>query len=101
MFALPEDALCKAGSVGRPNFFVERASQIRMAGRCPTGEIGEVLLKGPAACSGHFGAGEALDSAGRLHTGDLARRQCVVHFAAETVAVLQYDGATSISCWAS
>ncbi len=75
VFALaPEDGLRKAGSVGRPNFFVDAAIVDEDGKPLADGEIGEIVLKGPAACSGYFGEGEALDDAGWLHTGDLAYR---------------------------
>ncbi len=78
VFALaPEDARRKAGSIGRPNFFVE--ARIVDHEGCELGpdEVGELLLKGPSSCSGYFGDGEAsaalLDGKGWFHTGDLAR----------------------------
>jgi len=78
IFALaPEDAIRKAGSIGRPNFFVD-ARIVDDANRpLPPGEVGELALKGPSFCSGYFGLpdamGEAVDEEGWFHTGDLAR----------------------------
>jgi fatty-acyl-CoA synthase len=77
IFALaPEDAIRKAGSIGRPNFFVD--ARIVDDENRPLGprQIGELVLKGPSICSGYFGDPEAtaemLDEEGWFHTGDLA-----------------------------
>lgn len=77
IFALaPEDAIRKAGSIGRPNFFVD--AQIVDDGNNFLGpnEPGELVLKGPSYCSGYFNNPEATDAAadrrGFFHTGDLA-----------------------------
>jgi len=78
IFALaPEDAVRKAGSIGRPNFFVD--ARVVDDDNNPLGpdEVGELVLKGPSICSGYFGDPEAtaglLDKEGWFHTGDLAR----------------------------
>ena len=77
IFALaPRDAIRKAGSIGRPNFFVE--AQIVDDDGNPLGanEIGELVLKGPSYSSGYFNdseaCAEAVDENGFFHTGDLA-----------------------------
>ena len=77
IFALaPEDAIRKAGSIGRPNFFV--AAQIVDEGSRLLGphEPGELVLKGPSYCSGYFNNPEATEAAvderGFFHTGDVA-----------------------------
>lgn len=77
IFALaPEDAVRKAGSIGRPNFFVD--ARIVDDENRPLGpnQIGELVLRGPSICSGYFGDPEAtagmLDEEGWFHTGDLA-----------------------------
>jgi fatty-acyl-CoA synthase len=77
IFALaPEDAIRKAGSIGRPNFYVD--AQIVDAGNNFLGpsEPGELVLKGPSYCSGYFNDPEAtaaaLDERGFFHTGDIA-----------------------------
>jgi fatty-acyl-CoA synthase len=77
IFALaPEDAIRKAGSIGRPNFFVE--AQIVDDGNRFLGpnEAGELVLKGPSYCSGYFNNPEATEAAvderGFFHTGDVA-----------------------------
>ena len=73
----PEFAESKAGSIGQPNYFVD-AKIVDDAGReLPTGEVGELVLKGPGACSGYFAdpdaTAAAFDPDGWFHTGDLAR----------------------------
>jgi len=77
IFALaPEDAIRKAGSIGRPNFFVE--AQIVDDGNnfLAPNEAGELVLKGPSYCSGYFNNPEATEAAvderGFFHTGDIA-----------------------------
>jgi fatty-acyl-CoA synthase len=78
IFALaPEDALRKAGSIGRPNFFVDARIVDDANNPVGPGEVGELVLKGPSYCSGYFGNPEAtaaaVDSEGWFHTGDLAK----------------------------
>jgi fatty-acyl-CoA synthase len=78
IFALAaEDAIRKAGSIGRPNFFVDaRVVDDRNRPLAP-GEVGELVLKGPSMCSGYFNdpaaSAEAVDDSGWFHTGDLAK----------------------------
>ncbi|MDW8319513.1 MAG: long-chain fatty acid--CoA ligase, partial [Anaerolineae bacterium] len=78
LFALPpEDAIRKAGSIGRPNFFVD----VRVVDdeNRPLGphQPGELVLKGPSRCSGYWNNPEAsaaaLDAEGWFHTGDIVR----------------------------
>lgn len=74
----PEFAISKAGSIGRPNYFID-ARLVDDDGReVPVGEVGELVLKGPSMCSGYFNdeaaTKEAIDAQGWFHTGDLARR---------------------------
>ena len=78
IFALaPADAIRKAGSIGRPNFFVD--ARIVDDDNQPLGpnEIGELVLKGPSYSSGYFNNAEAsaaaVDADGWFHTGDLAK----------------------------
>ncbi len=78
IFALaPEDAIRKAGSIGRPNFFVD--ARVVDEDNKPLGpnEIGELVLKGPSYSSGYFNNPEAsqdaIDAEGWFHTGDLAK----------------------------
>lgn len=76
IFALAaEDAVRKAGSIGRPNFFVE-ARVVDDANRpVGPGTVGELVLRGPSLCSGYFGdpqaTAELVDGEGYFHTGDL------------------------------
>jgi fatty-acyl-CoA synthase len=72
-----EYAVSKAGSIGRPNYFVD-ARLVNDDNRpVPPGEVGELVLKGPSMCSGYFNnpqaTAEAVDNKGWFHTGDLAR----------------------------
>ena len=78
IFALaPDDAIRKAGSIGRPNFFVDARVVDEHNRPLPPNTVGELVLKGPSICSGYFnlpGAmDEVLDEDGWFHTGDLAR----------------------------
>jgi fatty-acyl-CoA synthase len=76
LFALPaEDAIRKAGSIGRPNFFVDvRVVDDKNQPLSPN-EVGELVLKGPSGCSGYWNNPEAsaaaIDNDGWFHTGDL------------------------------
>ncbi|MDI6768804.1 MAG: long-chain fatty acid--CoA ligase [Anaerolineales bacterium] len=73
----PEFAVSKAGSIGRPNFFVEARLVDEHNRPMPAGEVGELVLRGPSMCSGYFNdpqaSAEAVDAEGWFHTGDLAR----------------------------
>ncbi|MFO7541162.1 MAG: long-chain fatty acid--CoA ligase, partial [Chloroflexota bacterium] len=78
IFALAaEDAIEKAGSIGRPNFYV--AARVVDDDNRPLGpnQVGELVLKGPSVSSGYFNnpeaTAEASDAEGWFHTGDLAR----------------------------
>jgi fatty-acyl-CoA synthase len=73
-----EDSRRKAGSIGKPMMFTE-AKLIDSEGReVPTGDVGELLLRGPHVCQGYWNdpqaTAAALDNDGWFHTGDLARR---------------------------
>lgn len=77
VFALaPEDAIRKAGSIGRPNFFVDARVVDENNKLVGTNTVGELVLRGPSLCSGYFNKPEESDSAvddeGWFHTGDLA-----------------------------
>jgi len=64
IFALaPEDAIRKAGSIGRPNFYVDARVVDGENNSLDSGEVGELVLKGPSICSGYFGDPEI----GRAH----------------------------------
>ncbi len=76
LFALPaEDAIRKAGSIGRPNFFID----VRVVDddNNPLGphQPGELVLKGPSGCSGYWNnpeaSAEVIDEEGWFHTGDI------------------------------
>ncbi len=78
IFALaPEDAIRKAGSIGRPNFFVDARIVDDNNNLLGPHQVGELVLKGPSYCSGYFGnpeaTAEAVDDNGWFHTGDLAK----------------------------
>ena len=72
----PEHAVAKAGSIGRPNWFVSAAVVGQDGAVVAPGEVGELVLKGPSMFSGYFedpaASAEAVDAAGWFHTGDLA-----------------------------
>ena len=76
LFALPpEDAIRKAGSIGRPNFFVDvRVVDDNNKALGPNQE-GELVLKGPSHCSGYYNdpvaSADVIDEAGWFHTGDI------------------------------
>ena len=72
-----EYAQTKAGSIGRPNAFVAARVVDDSGHDLPAGQAGELLLKGPAMCSGYFEDPEAtrsaIDAQGWFHTGDIAK----------------------------
>jgi fatty-acyl-CoA synthase len=74
----PEFAESKAGSVGRPNFFVDARLVDDDNKPVRTGEVGELVLRGQSAFTGYYNnpkaTAEVFDSEGWFHTGDLARR---------------------------
>ena len=72
-----EDAERKAGSIGKPNFFVDARVMDPVTNQpLPPQAIGELVLRGPSATTGYFGDPEAtqaaFDAENYLHTGDLA-----------------------------
>jgi fatty-acyl-CoA synthase len=76
LFALPaEDAIHKAGSIGRPNFFVDVRVVDDDRNELGPNEVGELVLKGPSGCSGYWNNPEAsaavIDDEGWFHTGDM------------------------------
>jgi len=78
LFALPpEDAIRKAGSIGRPNYFVDVRVVDEEGQPLGPDQPGELLLKGPSRSSGYWNNPEAtaavLDADGWFHTGDMAR----------------------------
>jgi fatty-acyl-CoA synthase len=78
LFALPpEDAIRKAGSIGRPNFFVDVRVVDEDNNPLGPNEEGELVLKGPSRFSGYWENPEAtasvIDDEGWFHTGDTVR----------------------------
>jgi len=76
LFALPpEDAIRKAGSIGRPNYFID--VRVVDENNTPLGpnQPGELILRGPSGFSGYWKNQEAssavLDEDGWFHTGDI------------------------------
>ena len=85
VFALAqEDAIRKAGSIGRPNFFVDARIVDEDNHPVPPGTVGELVLRGPSMCSGYFNDPEAstavVDEDGWFHTGDLATMDEQMYF---------------------
>jgi len=78
VFSLPsEDAEKKAGSIGKPNYFVDaKIVDIKRNTPLLSNKIGELVLRGPSATTGYFNNPEAtkkiFDEENYLHTGDLA-----------------------------
>ncbi len=76
LFALPaDDAIRKAGSIGRPNFFIDVRVMDDENNELAPNEVGELVLKGPSGCSGYWNNPEAtaaaVDDEGWFHTGDM------------------------------
>ena len=85
IFALaPEDAIRKAGSIGRPNFYVDARIIDEDNNFLGPDQEGELVLKGPSYCSGYFGdpaaSAAAVDARGYFHTGDVARYDAEGYF---------------------
>jgi fatty-acyl-CoA synthase len=73
----PEDALRKAGSVGRPVFHSEARIVNGVGADVGVDEVGELIIAGPHVCSGYWSNPAATAEAlrdGWFYTGDLARR---------------------------
>ena len=76
LFALPAgDAIRKAGSIGRPNFFIDVRVMDDDGNELGPNQVGELVLKGPSGCSGYWNKPEAsaaaYDDEGWFHTGDM------------------------------
>ena len=67
----------KPGSAGRPALFVDLRIVDRDGTDCPTGTIGELLVRGPNVTAGYWDRPDAteraFDARGWLRTGDAAR----------------------------
>jgi fatty-acyl-CoA synthase len=72
-----EDALRKAGSVGKPIFHSRMRLVDTDGNDVPRGETGELVISGPTVCAGYWRNLEATAEAlvdGWFHTGDMARQ---------------------------
>jgi fatty-acyl-CoA synthase len=72
-----EDALRKAGSVGKPIFHSQMHLVDTDGNDVPQGETGELVISGPTVCAGYWRNPEATAEAlvdGWFHTGDMARQ---------------------------
>jgi fatty-acyl-CoA synthase len=72
-----EEALRKRGSVGKPIFHSEMRLVDPHGNDVPSGETGELLIKGPHVCVGYWNNPEATAQSlkdGWFHTGDMARQ---------------------------
>ena len=72
----PEEVLEHAGSIGRPVGSVDFRIVDDEGHEVPTGQVGELALRGPNVFVGYWGRPQATDEAvrgGWFHTGDLAR----------------------------
>jgi acyl-CoA synthetase (AMP-forming)/AMP-acid ligase II len=75
-FLAPRDARRKLGSVGRPAMTMEHRIVDDDDRDVPTGEIGEIVYRGPTVTPGYFRRPEATREAfrgGWFHSGDLVR----------------------------
>jgi acyl-CoA synthetase (AMP-forming)/AMP-acid ligase II len=66
----------KNGSIGRPLFHVQTRIVDEHDNEVPTGEVGELVVRGPNVFAGYWGKPEATAEAfrgGWFHTGDLGR----------------------------
>lgn len=72
-----EDALRKAGSIGKPLMFTDARVVDHDNRPLPFGEVGELVFRGPHVSAGYWRNPEATrasrDAEGWFHTGDLAR----------------------------
>ncbi len=72
-----DDAVRKKGSIGRPNYYVQTKIVDENGQPVPSGEAGELLLKGPMVTPGYWQNPEATAKAirdGWFHSGDMAMR---------------------------
>ncbi len=73
-----EESLRKVGAIGKPLMFTEARLVGENGSDVATGEVGELVLRGPHVSRGYWrnesATAAALDADGFFHTGDLARR---------------------------
>ncbi|MGD2027917.1 MAG: AMP-binding protein, partial [Anaerolineales bacterium] len=85
LFALPpEDAIRKAGSIGRPNYFVDVRVVDEDNQALGPNQPGELVLKGPSGSSGYWqnpeASAEVYDEEGWFHTGDIVEYDAEWYF---------------------
>jgi fatty-acyl-CoA synthase len=72
-----EESVAKKGAIGRPFMFTHARLVDAEGHEVGTGDVGELLLRGPHVCAGYWNnpdaTAAALDAEGWFHTGDLAR----------------------------
>jgi fatty-acyl-CoA synthase len=73
-----EEALERAGSIGRPLLYTEARVADEGGQEVPPNEVGELWFRGPHVSAGYWNnpqaTDEAIDSKGWFHTGDMATR---------------------------
>jgi fatty-acyl-CoA synthase len=73
-----EEAIERAGSIGRPLLFTEARVADEGGQERPAGEVGELWFRGPHVSAGYWNnpqaTAEAIDKKGWFHTGDMAVR---------------------------
>ena len=73
---LPEDQIRKSGSAGKLIWAAEAVISDEAGNSLPTGEVGEIICRGPLVCAGYYKnprANEASFRDGWFLTGDLGR----------------------------
>lgn len=79
-----ERAISKAGSVGKPQPFVDARIVDAAGANVPVGERGELLIRGPGVTTGYWrqpkATDEAFDADGWLRSGDIATQDAEGYF---------------------